>query len=59
MENLINKLSEKLQLKLKDYNVSTVFIEFNELNVRSEFDMDISFYEAIESELKKLGYEID
>mgnify|MGYP003655784852 CR=1 FL=1 len=59
MENLINKLSEKLQSKLKDYNVSIVFIEFNELNVRSEYDMDISFYEAIESELKKLGYEID
>ena len=58
MENLLSKLSEELKNKLKDYNVWTVFVEFNEMNVRSEYDMDISFYQAIEEELISLGYEL-
>jgi len=56
MENLLSQLSEELQTKLKDYNVWSVFIECEELNVRSEYDMDITFYNAIEREVINLGY---
>ena len=51
MENLLNKLSKELQSKLADYNVSTIFIENDELNVVSEYDLDQSFFVAINDEL--------
>jgi ribosome-binding factor A len=59
MENLLNKLSARLQEKLKDYKVATVYIEFNEVNVTSGYCMDTSWYEAIERELGVLGYEFE
>jgi len=51
MTNLITTLSENLQTALKPYGVSLVGIEDGELNVRSEYDMDSSYYEAIKNEL--------
>ncbi len=55
MTNLINTLSQKLQNQLSDYGVSVVFVECGELNVRSDYSMDMSFYQAIEDELKQNG----
>jgi len=51
MTNLITKLSVNLQTSLKPYGVSFVGIEEGEFSVRSEYDMDASYYEAIEKEL--------
>jgi len=59
MKNLLNTLSQELQNKLSDYKVSFVGLdEYNELNTRSEYDMDLSFYTAIENELKLKGFEV-
>ena len=58
MKNLITELSSKLQSQLNDYKVSIIFIEDNELNVRSDYDMDYSYYEAIKNELTVKGFEI-
>lgn len=51
MTNLLTTLSLSLQAKLADFKVSMVFVEYGELNVRSEWDLDYSFIEAIEKEL--------
>lgn len=51
MQNLLLTLSIELQAKLKDFNVSNIFVEMGEVNVRSEFDLDPSFIEAIEKEV--------
>ena len=51
MTNLLTTLSEKLQEKLKDYNVKNIFFEYGEVNVISEYDLDFSFIQAIENEL--------
>lgn len=51
MENLLKTLSKELQSKLADYNVSTIFIEHDELNIVSEYDLDQSFIAAIENEI--------
>lgn len=59
MRNLLNTLSQELQDKLSDYKVSFVGLdEYNELNTRSEYDMDLSFYTAIENELRTKGFEV-
>ena len=59
MKNLITELSDKLQSQLTDYSVSIIFIEDNELNVRSDYEMDYSYHEAIENELTLKGWEIN
>ena len=59
MLNLLNTLSDSLQDKLEDYVVTEVYIYNNEVNVTSYYDMDQSYYEAIENELKALGHNID
>jgi hypothetical protein len=51
MKNLLNTLSLELQKELSDFGVSLIFIEYGELNVRSEYPMDYSFKEAIAEEL--------
>ena len=51
MKNLINTLSEDLQKKLSNFNVYSITIEENEVNVFSEYDLHYSFIEAIENEL--------
>jgi hypothetical protein len=59
MRNLLKTLSQELQNKLSDYKVSFVGLdEYNELNTRSEYDMDLSFYTAIENELGTKGFEV-
>jgi len=59
MKNLLNTLSQELQNKLSDYKVSFVGLdEYNELNTRSEYDVDLSFYTAIENELRTKGFEV-
>ena len=59
MKNLLNTLSKELQNKLSDFKVSFVGLDdCNELNTRSEYDMDFSFYTAIEDELKLKGFEV-
>jgi len=55
MTNLINTLSQTLQNKLADFKVEVVFVEYGEVNVRSYYTMDSSYYEAIEKELKANG----
>jgi len=55
MTNLINNLSQTLQNKLSDFKVEVVFVEYGEVNVRSYYEMDASYYEAIEKELKANG----
>jgi len=52
--NLLNRLSQGLQNKLSDYKVSNVFVEYGEVNVVSEYDLDYSFIEAIEKEISAL-----
>lgn len=59
MLNLLDTLSKELQAKLADFVVSSVTVEYNEVNVRSEYDMDSSYYEAIERELVALGHNIE
>jgi hypothetical protein len=59
MLNLLDTLSKELQAKLADFVVSSVTVEYNEVNVRSEYDMDSSYYEAIERELVELGHNIE
>ena len=59
MKNLITELSLKLQSQLRDYKVSTILIEDNELNVRSDYEIHSSYYEGIESELTAKGWEIN
>lgn len=59
MKNLLNTLSVELQEKLKDFNVISVYIECEEVNVRSEYDLDPSFIEAIEKELTAKKYVIE
>tara|TARA_R110000782_G_scaffold255292_1_gene344050 strand:- start:345 stop:524 length:180 start_codon:yes stop_codon:yes gene_type:complete len=56
--NLLNTLSIELQSKLNDFKVSSVTVEYNEVNTRSEYDLDMSFYTAIENELTLLGHNI-
>ena len=51
MTNLLTTLSLSIQTKLSDFKVSMVFVEYGELNVTSEWDLDYSFIEAIEKEL--------
>ncbi len=55
MENLINTLSQKLQDQISDFKVDVIFVECGELNVRSYYTMDRSYYEAIEMELRSNG----
>ena len=55
MKNLINTLSQTLQNKLADFKVEIVFVEDGELNVKSYYTMDASYYQAIEKELKANG----
>ena len=55
MKNLLNTLSNELLAKLSDFNVCYVSVEYNEVNVSSEYDLDMSFYVAIEKELFELG----
>ena len=59
MINLLDTLSQDLQNKLADFKVSLIFVEDNELNVRSDYDMDPTYYEAIEAELVIKGFEIE
>jgi hypothetical protein len=59
MTNLLNTLSQELQTKLEDFRVSIVFIECGDVNVRSEYDMDFSYYTAIEKELSNNGHTIN
>ena len=59
MTNLLTTLSQELQNKLADFKVSIIYIECNEVNVRSEYDMDYSYYQAIEIELSSHGWEIN
>ena len=59
MKNLLNTLSSELIKKLVDYKVSFVGLdEYNELNTRSEYDLNCSYREAIENELKLKGFEV-
>ena len=51
MKNLINTLSEELQKELSNFNVYSITIEENEVNVFSEYDLHYSFIEAIKNEL--------
>lgn len=55
MKNLLNTLSQELQNKLADFKVGCIFIEFEEVNVRSEYDLDPSYLMAIEKELLENG----
>jgi len=55
MKNLINTLSKNLQSKIADFKVEVVFVEEGELNVRSYYTMDASYYEAIRKELQANG----
>lgn len=59
MTNLLGTLSQELQNKLADFKVGIIYIECNEVNIRSEYDMDYSYYEAIERELSSHGWEIN
>lgn len=59
MTNLLSTLSQELQTKLADFKVSIVFIECGDVNVRSYYDMDFSYYTAIERELSKNGHAIN
>ena len=59
MTNLLSTLSQELQTKLADFKVSIVFIECGDVNVRSEYDMDFSYYTAIERELSENGHAIN
>jgi hypothetical protein len=59
MTNLLSTLSQELQTKLSDFKVSMVFIECGDVNVRSEYDMDFSYYTAIERELSENGHTIN
>jgi hypothetical protein len=59
MINLLSTLSQELQTKLADFKVSIVFIECGDVNVRSEYDMDFSYYTAIERELSDNGHAIN
>ena len=59
MTNLLSTLSQELQTKLADFKVSIVFIECGDVNVRSEYDMDFSYYTAIERELSDNGHAIN
>jgi HKD family nuclease len=59
MRNLLSTLSQELQTKLADFKVSIVFIECGDVNVRSEYDMDFSYYNAIEKELSDSGHAIN
>lgn len=59
MENLLNTLSLKLQTKLADFGTKQVFIDFNEVNTVSNYELDYSFIEAIEKELIALGHQIN
>ena len=52
MQNLLPTLSIELQAKLKDFNVSNIFVEMGEVNVKSEYDLDPSFIAAIEKEVE-------
>lgn len=57
--NLLETLNEKLQNQLKDFNTTRVEVEYGELLVVSDYDLDHSFYEAIEAELKGKGFNIE
>lgn len=59
MGNLLNSLSKELQLKLKDFKVSSITIEYNEVNTVSRYCLDSSYLFAIEMGLIELGYEIN
>jgi hypothetical protein len=59
MTNLLSTLSQELQTKLTDFKVTIVFIECGDVNVRSEYDMDFSYYTAIEKELSDKGHTIN
>jgi len=59
MKNLLNTLSQGLQDKLADFKVSIIFIEDKELNIRSDWDLNSSYVDAIQNELIALGHEIE
>lgn len=59
MTNLLSTLSQELQTKLADFKVSMVFIECGDVNVKSDYDMDFSYYTAIERELSENGHAIN
>jgi len=59
MKNLLNTLSNELQSKLADFKVSSVSVEYNEVNTISQYDMDMSYHTAIEKELIALGHNIE
>ena len=59
MTNLLNTLSSELQNKLNDFKVYSVTVEFNEVNTKSEYDLDNSYIVAIEKELIALGHNIE
>lgn len=59
MENLLTTLSTKLQSKLANFLVYSVYIEYNELNVFSEYDLDYSYVTLIQSELMEQGHSIE
>jgi hypothetical protein len=58
MKNLINLLSLELQSKLTDFVISGVYIDAGELLIVSQYEIDESFYKAVQKELlvyQKLG----
>jgi len=57
--NLFYLLSDTLKNKLSDFCVSSVFVEFGELNIRSKYDLDSSFCAAIENELIASGVDFE
>ena len=59
MTNLLSTLSKTLQAKLSDFGVSTVSVEYNEVNTVSNYDLDYSYITAIENELIAQGYSIE
>ena len=59
MTNLLSTLSTKLQSKLNDFGVTSVSVEYNEVNTVSNYDLDYSFISAIENELIQQGHEIN
>ena len=58
MTNLLITLSESLRKKLSNYGVSSVVVEYNEVYVVSDYDLDHSYIVAIENELSEQGITI-
>ena len=57
--NLVGTLSEQLNKQLKDFGVCQIWVECGELNVRSNFDLPISYAAAIENELIEKGFDVE